>query len=297
MASSEHGSTTSGGVEQKTFAWEDGDFIEAGEPSLPDDIQVDMDENELAEAIAAAQEILSIASSSTLPSREPSAIHLRQMLSELKFTPMDVEKGTTVTNLPKENSSAVLTSPLPSASTGEANVTPNNSSFCSKHFPIVAQWVIPLIPVKWRGISGKKPPRRTKLRDILISSVLAFTGIVLITIIDYFYLTETFTTQNEHSVHVRLLSGAYAATAVLVYEAYQSPLAQPRNVIGSFTVASIIGVSVRIFCQTVGKCVVFVIKDLFILYLYLITILSMVFEQEFRNMSPVGWHSRSVWQV
>jgi CBS domain-containing membrane protein len=39
---------------------------------------------------------------------------------------------------------------------------------------------------------------------------------------------------------------------VLVYDAYQSPLAQPRNVIGSYLVASITGVTVRLTCNAIG---------------------------------------------
>lgn len=39
---------------------------------------------------------------------------------------------------------------------------------------------------------------------------------------------------------------------MLLYEAYQSPLAQPRNVLGSYAVASFIGVSVRKICDIIG---------------------------------------------
>lgn len=39
---------------------------------------------------------------------------------------------------------------------------------------------------------------------------------------------------------------------MLVYDAYQSPLAQPYNVIGSYLVSSFIGVTVRITCNHIG---------------------------------------------
>lgn len=40
---------------------------------------------------------------------------------------------------------------------------------------------------------------------------------------------------------------------VLLYEAYQAPLSQPRNVFGSYTVCSIVGVTVRIVAgDTIG---------------------------------------------
>lgn len=105
---------------------------------------------------------------------------------------------------------------------------------------------------KWQGVTGKAPPAMTKPDQIIISSLLAFVGILLVAITDYYYLTTTFTTDNDQNVPIRMLSGAYAATAVLVYEAYQSPLAQPRNVVGAYFVTSVTGVSTRLFCQVVG---------------------------------------------
>jgi CBS domain-containing membrane protein len=39
---------------------------------------------------------------------------------------------------------------------------------------------------------------------------------------------------------------------VLVYECIQSPLAQPRNVIGSYIVASFLGVCARMICDEIG---------------------------------------------
>jgi CBS domain-containing membrane protein len=38
----------------------------------------------------------------------------------------------------------------------------------------------------------------------------------------------------------------------LIYEAYQSPLSQPRNVFGSYAISSFIGVSIRQLCDLIG---------------------------------------------
>jgi CBS-domain-containing membrane protein len=115
-----------------------------------------------------------------------------------------------------------------------------------------ASSILSFIPKKWQGELGKTPPAMTKPTQIVVSSLLAFVGIQLVALTDYYYLTESFRTDNAQSQPVRMLSGAYAATAVLVYEAYQSPLAQPRNVIGGYLVTSLTGVSVRLLCQRVG---------------------------------------------
>jgi len=66
----------------------------------------------------------------------------------------------------------------------------------------------------------------------------AFVGIFLITGIQLFYL------QDSDNV---LLIGSFGASSVLVYGAIQSPLAQPRNLIGGHFISAFIGVlSVKI---------------------------------------------------
>ncbi|MDP1801001.1 MAG: HPP family protein, partial [Bacteroidota bacterium] len=43
------------------------------------------------------------------------------------------------------------------------------------------------------------------------------------------------------------LIGSFGASSVLIYGAIQSPLAQPRNLIGGHLVSALIGVTVNIF--------------------------------------------------
>jgi hypothetical protein len=102
---------------------------------------------------------------------------------------------------------------------------------------------------KFRGVPGKYSPEMTPLLQILVSSILGFIGIFLIAVTDRWYLS-THISVDQYSIG--MLTGAYAATAVLVYEAYLSPLAQPRNVFGGYFVSSITGVTVRIVCSPIG---------------------------------------------
>jgi CBS-domain-containing membrane protein len=95
---------------------------------------------------------------------------------------------------------------------------------------------------KMTGQPDKRPPPMNPPHHVLVSSTLAFCGILLIAGIDYWFLSRTFTVEDSD---VAMLTGAQAATAVLLYEAFQSPLAQPRNVIGSFLISSFVGVSTR----------------------------------------------------
>lgn len=67
------------------------------------------------------------------------------------------------------------------------------------------------------------------------SFIGAFVGIGLIAFLQTFYLTR------EENV---FLIGSFGATCVLIYGAIQSPLAQPRNLIGGHLVSALIGVTV-----------------------------------------------------
>ncbi len=63
----------------------------------------------------------------------------------------------------------------------------------------------------------------------------AFTGIGIIAFIQSYTFTQT---ENI------FLIGSFGASSVLVFGAIQSPLAQPRNVIGGHLISALIGVSV-----------------------------------------------------
>lgn len=198
-------------------AW---DFIEAGEPKLSSDM------------------LLSDEASTKSTDQKPEAIHHSMEPTQVfqavpDAEPMEIERSGDAT---KGNANA------------ESLSSPGPLSNYQPHFT----WLLPLLPRKWQGLAGKTPPAMTKPEQIVVSSLLAFVGILLVAITDYYYLTTTFTTDNDQNVPIRMLSGAYAATAVLVYEAYQSPLAQPRNVVGGFFVTAVTGVSTRLFCQEAG---------------------------------------------
>ncbi|AZJ31858.1 HPP family protein [Tenacibaculum mesophilum] len=66
----------------------------------------------------------------------------------------------------------------------------------------------------------------------------AFFGIGIIAFIQSFYLPD---------VENIFLIGSFGATCVLIYGAIQSPLAQPRNLIGGHVISAIIGVTIYKF--------------------------------------------------
>ena len=75
-------------------------------------------------------------------------------------------------------------------------------------------------------------------REKFWSFIGAFTGIGLIAFIQSKYLLET---ENM------FLIGSFGASSVLVFGAIQSPLAQPRNVIGGQVISALIGVTIAKF--------------------------------------------------
>ena len=97
------------------------------------------------------------------------------------------------------------------------------------------------------GVKGAAPPVNTiVIYDIMQSIVLSFTGILMISIVDYFWLTRTF---NGEFLPVALLVGSFGASAVLTFDAYKSPLAQPRNLVGGHVCSAFTGVVVHTFGQ------------------------------------------------
>ena len=78
-------------------------------------------------------------------------------------------------------------------------------------------------------------PPRAGLGEILWSWLGAFLGIALVA-----YLNEAYVEKTD----LLLLIGSYGASAVLIYGAIKSPLAQPRNLVGGHILSAIIGVSV-----------------------------------------------------
>lgn len=87
----------------------------------------------------------------------------------------------------------------------------------------------------WQKMRGttKSPPRVT-LSEIAWSWLGAFLGILAVAWINYKCLEGT---------ALVLLIGSFGASAVLIYGALKSPLAQPRNLLGGHIISALIGVS------------------------------------------------------
>jgi len=85
---------------------------------------------------------------------------------------------------------------------------------------------------KWRGTTAGGPPRVSN-QEILWSWVGAFTGIGTLALLGAQHFGER---------SFPLLIASFGATAVLLYGAPRSPLAQPRNVLGGHLLSALVGV-------------------------------------------------------
>ncbi len=79
-----------------------------------------------------------------------------------------------------------------------------------------------------------KSPPNVSLSEIVWSWIGSFLGISAVSYINYNLLGET---------DFLMLVGSFGASAVLVYGAIRSPLAQPRNLIGGHIISATIGVT------------------------------------------------------
>jgi CBS-domain-containing membrane protein len=86
---------------------------------------------------------------------------------------------------------------------------------------------------KMRGSTRGSPPRVSPA-EIFWSWVGGFAGITLVVWIEHMFLSGT---------DLILISGPVGASAVLVFGAVRSPLAQPRNLLGGHFVSALIGVA------------------------------------------------------
>lgn len=75
-------------------------------------------------------------------------------------------------------------------------------------------------------------PGRVSLREIFLSWVGSFLGILAVAWIHFVFLTGT---------DLAFMIGSFGASAVLIYGAIKSPLAQPRNLVGGHVVSALIG--------------------------------------------------------
>ena len=85
---------------------------------------------------------------------------------------------------------------------------------------------------KMRG--GGKSPAIVPFVEVLWSFLGSVIGIGLCAFINSYYLSGT---------DLTLVIGSFGASAVLLYAAISSPLAQPRNLIGGHVISALIGVA------------------------------------------------------
>ncbi|MFV0436873.1 MAG: HPP family protein [Desulfopila sp.] len=86
---------------------------------------------------------------------------------------------------------------------------------------------------KMKG-GGQSPPRVGTL-EIFWSWIGSFLGIGAVALIHYRLLDQT---------DLMLMLGSFGASAVLLYGAPRSPLAQPRNLLGGHVLSAVVGVTV-----------------------------------------------------
>jgi CBS-domain-containing membrane protein len=79
-----------------------------------------------------------------------------------------------------------------------------------------------------------KSPPGVGLSEIIWSWIGAFWGIAFVAFINYYIFQGT---------DLVMIIGSFGASAVLIYGAIRSPLAQPRNLIGGHVISGIIGVT------------------------------------------------------
>lgn len=87
---------------------------------------------------------------------------------------------------------------------------------------------------KMRGTTTRRPPRVSS-SEIIWSWVGGFFGIGACALVHQYWFS---------SQDLTLLVSSFGASAVLVYGAIRSPLAQPRNLVGGHIVSAIVGVLV-----------------------------------------------------
>ncbi len=86
--------------------------------------------------------------------------------------------------------------------------------------------------LKMKGIS--KSPPRVSLLEIAWSWIGAFAGIAAVSHVHFNIIENT---------DLVMIIGSFGASAVLIYGAVNSPLAQPRNLVGGHIVSAVVGVA------------------------------------------------------
>ena len=86
---------------------------------------------------------------------------------------------------------------------------------------------------KMRGTTRGSPPR-VSTSEVVWSWIGAFLGIGAVAWLNYQFFEGT---------SLVMMIGSFGASAVLVYGAVRSPLAQPRNLVGGHVISALIGVA------------------------------------------------------
>lgn len=94
---------------------------------------------------------------------------------------------------------------------------------------------------KWRGSGAGEPPRVSN-GEVFWSWLGAALGISLVASVGAHFFAP-------HDLHLML--GSFGASAVLLYGAPRSPLAQPRNVVGGHFLSALVGVACWQFLHAV----------------------------------------------
>lgn len=90
----------------------------------------------------------------------------------------------------------------------------------------------------YKMIGGGKSPIKVSNGEIFWSWIGSFLGILAVAFINYKILASS---------DLIMLIGSFGASAVLIYGAIKSPLAQPRNLLGGHFLSALVGVSVLHF--------------------------------------------------
>lgn len=85
---------------------------------------------------------------------------------------------------------------------------------------------------KWRGHTQSPP--RVSVTEIFWSWIGSFLGIAAVGLL-HFHLLD--------SMGLMMIIGSFGASAVLIYGAIRSPLAQPRNLMGGHILSALVGVT------------------------------------------------------
>ncbi|MBI5639974.1 MAG: HPP family protein [Nitrospirae bacterium] len=85
---------------------------------------------------------------------------------------------------------------------------------------------------KMRGTT--KSPPRVSISEIAWSWIGAFSGIGIISFANYNIFQK---------IDLLMIVGSFGASAVLIYGAIKSPLAQPRNLVGGHVLSALVGVA------------------------------------------------------